>query len=182
MKRLIGCKDISESPHCKPAGRQHNAHESVTVHYKWHPFHGQTLLVVRRQKQNRGDLLFCELANGDVVGVPAWMTEPCCARYRIGRPLISAEALETLYRLLTTVLGGPSSVVDNRPIQEVGHETTNTACGVATQAAAGRYPRADDSPATGIVAGADESASASGAPDQQPSARLQSGGSPWMPN
>jgi hypothetical protein len=141
-----------------------------------------SLWVLRRQKQNRGDLPFCELASGEVVGVPARMTELWCASCSLGPSLLSVRALWALYELLTTVTDGRSRVADNRPIQEVGHETTDTTRGMATQAAAGRHPRADDSASTGIVAGAHESVSAGGAPDKPSSACFPSGGSPWMPN
>ena len=111
----------------------------MTVFYRWHPLHGQVLLVLRRQKQDRGDLLFCELASGQIVGIPAWMTDPSCVDHSLGTPQVSLEALLALRKLLTATnakSGDPHRLSDNRPIQEVGRDTTHTASGMAEKAGA----------------------------------------------
>jgi hypothetical protein len=109
---------------------QHNAYESVTIHYRWHALAGKTLPVLRRIKQHQGDVFVCELSSGDAAYVPAWMTEPVCKRYGLGRPRISVQALAVLHQLLTTVrqdTQGDGAVKDNQPCQEEDYETHCTA-------------------------------------------------------
>ena len=44
--------------------------------------------------------MFCEVSSGREIGIPAWMTDPACARYALGRPVIAVEALMALRELL----------------------------------------------------------------------------------
>jgi len=152
-----------------------NAHESVTVYYPWHALHGQTLTVFRREKQDRRELLFCELANGRLVGIPQWMTDRGCAAYSLGPPVIGVEALVALRELLAAVRRG---VADNRPFQEEGHETIRTTSGLAVESASGRYARSADSTATGTGAGPDGTAGPDGSPGNHDAAPFPTGGSP----
>jgi hypothetical protein len=54
--------------------------KQVTVHYRWHPRYGQIARVRRGVPRSTGEVLFCELADGTMGALPAWMTEPRPAR------------------------------------------------------------------------------------------------------
>jgi hypothetical protein len=53
----------------------YRTHE-VTVHYRWHPFHGCKLRLVKTAKIAGVDDLYCETPGGIVLGIPRWMTDP----------------------------------------------------------------------------------------------------------
>jgi len=75
--------------------QSHSAHhtEQVTVHYPWHPLHGQTL-VVQRSVRNGREVWLCE-HDQRTAAIPVWMTDRvACAALSIGRILVSIEALD----------------------------------------------------------------------------------------
>ena len=146
----------------------------MTVYYPWHALHGQTLTVFRREKQDRRELFFCELPSGRLVGIPQWMTDPACAAYSLGPPVIGVEALVTLRQLLAAVQR--VGVVDNRPFQEEGHETIRTASGLAVESASGRYACSADSRATGTSVGPNGTADPDGSPGNHNAEPFPTGG------
>jgi hypothetical protein len=137
--------------------------------------HGQTLTVFRREKQDRRELFFCELPNGRLVGIPQWMTDPACAAYSLGPPVIGVEALVALRELLAAV--GGVGAADNQPFQEEGHETIRTASGLAVESASGRYARSVDSRTTGTGAGPNGTADPGGSPGNHDAEPFPEGGS-----
>src|SRR2546422_567034 len=84
------------------SGRQsHSAHhtEQVTVHYPWHPLHGQTL-VVQRSVRNGRVVWLCE-HDQRTAAIPVWMTDRvACAALSIGPIVVSIEALTELSSLV----------------------------------------------------------------------------------
>ena len=77
----------------------------MKIHYRWHPLFGQELILQRVAKFPRGEYVFCELPNGTVAGLPAWMTEvSACAAVEAGDVMASAEALAELRDLVSTVM------------------------------------------------------------------------------
>jgi hypothetical protein len=130
---------------------------------------GQTLTVFRKDKQDRGELFFCYLASGRLVGIPAWMTDPACAAYSLGTPVISVEALLALREFLAAIRSGDDirfNVADNRPVQEEGHEKIRTTTsGLAVESAPSRYGCSADSRTAGTGAGPDGTADSGGLSD-----------------
>jgi hypothetical protein len=159
------------------AGRQHYAYESVTIYYRWHALRRKTLLVLRRERQCRGDVLVCELPDGELVCIPVWMTDPACADFKIGSPQMSVESLLALRELLTAARKAEPSgaIADNRPIQEEGHETVRTDDTVAMESAADRHNRAGTARADGTGVRSDGSADPGGAPSSFGSQRSTRG-------
>ena len=89
-----------------PAIPKHNAHspETITIHYPFHPLHGQNLRVHRRAKMPQGEYIYCELSDGTLGGLPAWMADPArVPSFTRGAPMTSAEALAELQSLLDSL-------------------------------------------------------------------------------
>ena len=88
----------------QPSGSaSHNAHlfETVTVYYRWHPLFGQSLRVCRRRWKNS---TVCRLPdNTGRLCIPSWMLSPECARFSLGPPQISVDALLQLRHLLSSL-------------------------------------------------------------------------------
>src|SRR5206468_7409838 len=81
--------------------QSHSAHhtEQVTVHYPWHPLHGQTILVQRSVRHGR-DVWLCEHDQG-TAAIPVWMTDRvACAAVSLGPVLVSVDALLELASLV----------------------------------------------------------------------------------
>ena len=95
----------SGSSRCRTAVR-HNAHVSgrascVTIHYRWHALHGSSLPVARRRSLGGVEFIDCELPDGTVGALPAWMTDAgACSVLTLGPPQASLKALVELRRML----------------------------------------------------------------------------------
>ena len=71
------------------------------MHYRWHPFHGCKLRLVKTAKIAGIDDLYCETPSGIVLGIPRWMTDPGrCAAMEVAEPVIGLSALAELRGLL----------------------------------------------------------------------------------
>jgi hypothetical protein len=74
--------------------------ETVTVHYRWHPFSGLSLPVRRRTQHREGERIYCEAPDGRICHLPHWMLSPECSRLPLGAPRVSLAALGELHDLL----------------------------------------------------------------------------------
>lgn len=124
------------------ANQSHSAYsrDAVTVHYRWHPLFGQTLPVLRRMVDRRGEHLFVQLPDGTVCSLPTWMFNPSCStRYYLGPPLIAVDALRHLRDLLSSLRPSEDFGKDsaNPPFMEGAIEEHNRTARVATQPATG---------------------------------------------
>ena len=86
------------------SNKQHSAQPhlfDVTVHYRFHPRHGERLGVIR-QHGFRGERAFVvEQRDGTLTHLPTWMAEESAARLDIVKqPRFSLEALTDLRRLV----------------------------------------------------------------------------------
>ncbi len=71
------------------------------MHYRWHPFQGCKLRLVKTAKIAGIDDLYCETPGGIVLGIPRWMTDPRrCAAMEVADPVIGLSALAELRGLL----------------------------------------------------------------------------------
>jgi hypothetical protein len=77
--------------------------KTVTLHYRWHPFFGLTLRVLRQQKYGDRVCLVCEGPSGTSSSFPSWMCSPESSGFILGAPQISVEALLELRLLLDTL-------------------------------------------------------------------------------
>ena len=87
-----------------PSRQSHSAHhtEHVTVHYPWHPLHGQTILVQRSVRHGR-EVWLCDQPQR-TAAIPVWMTDcVACAALSVGPVLVSVEALIELALLMTAI-------------------------------------------------------------------------------
>jgi Family of unknown function (DUF5372) len=90
--------------------QSHSAHhtEHVTVHYPWHPLHGQTI-AVRRSVRHGRDVWLCE-HDQRTAAIPVWMTDAvACAALSVGPVLVSVEALTELASLVNATRSGARS-------------------------------------------------------------------------
>ena len=72
----------------------------VTIHYPFHPHHGQTLQAVRWPRRADGSVTVVDPV-GAHLQIPAWMTEPQAARFeRSQQATISPPALLVLAALV----------------------------------------------------------------------------------
>src|SRR5580658_2030123 len=97
-----------------PSAPKHNAHspKTVRIQYRWHPLFGQDLKLHRTARFPRGEYVFCELPNGTIAGLPAWMTDPgTCASIEVGQVIASAEALIELRSLMDRVMSSAGALV-----------------------------------------------------------------------
>ena len=75
----------------------------ATVHYRYHPFHGDEVEVLRRLRRSPTDAVLVQVCrSGAQVVVPCWMLDAAiCQGLRDGAtPLISVAALHALRLLL----------------------------------------------------------------------------------
>jgi hypothetical protein len=78
----------------------------VTIHYRWHPFFGRSLEVVRRISRAGRAFIHCELPDATIGQIPLWMTDAAfCGAMTTGTPRASLGALADLRRLLDAHLG-----------------------------------------------------------------------------
>jgi hypothetical protein len=71
------------------------------IQYRWHPLFGQELKLQRVARFPRGEYVFCELPDGTIAGLPAWMTDATvCGSIKVGMAMVSAEALAELRGVL----------------------------------------------------------------------------------
>jgi len=101
-------------------------------------------------KDRHGEHIFCELPNGTVCSLPAWMFRPESTQFALGPPLISVDALTAL-RDLIEVLQSPQpcgrASLNQSPKEGVNEATSN-----ATQQAV--QPAAAGAPAAALPDGA----------------------------
>ena len=88
----------------RDAAPNHTAHESspATIHYRHHPFHGESVAIVRRLRRYTAECVVITLADEVQVAVPAWMLDPlaCAQLTDEARPRIAVSALCDLRALL----------------------------------------------------------------------------------
>ena len=86
----------------RPSNQSHNAHdfETVTVYYRWHPLFRQTLRFHKRMKDRHGERIFCELPDGTICSLPAWMFQLDCLHFSLRRPMVSVAAMAVLRDLI----------------------------------------------------------------------------------
>lgn len=131
----------------------HSAHhtEHVTVHYPWHPLHGETIVAQRSVRQGRDVWLFAQ--DQRAAAVPVWMTDRVvCAALSTGPALISVGALTEL-RLLVDAVRSAHDRVTDLPQEECDAMSTAEATAHAVRPRAASRRAAD-----GDRAGARESA------------------------
>ena len=81
-------------------------------------------MVRRRVKYAGGESVFCELPDGTIGSLPAWMMDlSCCSDLSLGSPLVSVDALVELRALLDS-LHLPSHC-DNASVNHRLQEGTN---------------------------------------------------------
>jgi hypothetical protein len=64
--------------------RHHTEH--VTVHYRWHPLHGETILVQRSVRQGR-EVWLCA-RDQRTAAIPTWMTDRVACAAKLQRPFV----------------------------------------------------------------------------------------------
>jgi hypothetical protein len=87
--------------------QSHSAHEikRVTIWYRWHPFYGQTVRMLRARNKDGDQCIRCELPDGTTATIPAWMTDAeTCAQMSAGEPAIGLAALVELRSFLDSRL------------------------------------------------------------------------------
>jgi hypothetical protein len=85
--------------------------EQVTVHFPWHPLHGQTMLIRRSVRDGR-ELWLCE-PDQHTAAIPVWMTDRvACPTLSIGPVLVSVEALTELASLVNATRSAHDPVID----------------------------------------------------------------------
>ncbi|EQD25796.1 hypothetical protein B1A_22152, partial [mine drainage metagenome] len=86
------------------ANRQHTAHThqfDITVHYRFHPRHGERLGVVRTHSFRGERAYVVEQLDGSLTLLPTWMADPAAGELEVVRePRISREALIELRRVV----------------------------------------------------------------------------------
>src|SRR5207247_10603217 len=85
----------------RPSRQSHSAHhtEHVTVHYPWHPLHGQTILVQRSVRHGR-EVWLCE-PDERTAAIPVWLTDRvACAALSVGPVPVAVEGLLQLAPLV----------------------------------------------------------------------------------
>lgn len=103
------CRDHTSSGHTA-----HYYPCEITVHYRFHPRHGQKLTVDKRQEYRGEAVYFIRLPEGPLAHLPVWMTEPAAADFNIVTdPRLSLEALMELRRLVYSALSSVSPVVQS---------------------------------------------------------------------
>ena len=95
----------------------HNTLSAETTHvqvfYPFHPLHGTTLQIVRRQKRGDGAVSVVD-PTAKRLKIPVWMLLPECAEIKIAdRPSLSKRALLSLASLLSTPLDAKHHDRDN---------------------------------------------------------------------
>ena len=123
-RRAGGVKD-GEAAEGNPSRQSDSAHhtEQVTVHYPWHPLHGQTILVQRSARHGR-EVWLCE-HDLRTAAIPVWMTDRmACAALSVGPVVVSVEALSELALLVNATRSAHDRVID---LPQEEHDATSTA-------------------------------------------------------
>ena len=110
------------------------------VHYRWHPLCGQLLRVLRRMTDRHGEHVFCELPDGTICSLPAWVFSPDCASFSVGPPLICTAALIELRNVLNAWHSSADCVkpsMEETP-REVVRDSTCEAAGLTDEPTARR--------------------------------------------
>jgi hypothetical protein len=129
--------------------------EHVVVHYRWHPLHGQTILVQRSLRHGR-EVWLCQQEH-HTAAVPVWMTDRvACAALSVGPVLVSVEALTALAALVTITRRAHDRVIDLPKEDPDATPTAETTAHAIRPRAAGR--RAADAVRAGTGEGAGRSA------------------------
>ena len=80
------------------------------VHYRFHPRHGEQMLVIRQHSYRGETAYIVEQRDGTLTHLPIWMSDPESAKLDIvSDPHPSLEALLELRRVLDAVVSSPSS-------------------------------------------------------------------------
>src|SRR6058998_567024 len=115
----------AEAERGKSSRQSHSAHhtEHVTVHYPWHPLHGQTILVQRSVRHGR-EVWLCE-PDERTAAIPVWMTDRvACAALSMGPVLVAVEALNELASLVRATHSAHDRVID---LPQEDHDATSIA-------------------------------------------------------
>lgn len=92
---------------CRP-DQQHTAHQhpsEATIHYRFHPGHGQRVTIIRRHRFRGEAAYVVEQPDGSLTQLPTWMTEPAAALLRqVTDPLLPIQSLLELRRLVDVAL------------------------------------------------------------------------------
>ena len=139
------------------AAHPHTAHESsaAIIHYRYHPFHGEHVEIVRRLRRYTADCVVIKLADDVQVAVPTWMLDPLACQQLTDemRPRISVAALRDLRALLDSqaCLVTPTTVTNHGGSQHAGGDDARPDRASPTAADAGvRAPRSvAETPGTG---------------------------------
>src|SRR5438046_420850 len=76
--------------------------QSVVVHYRWHPLHGERLRVQQRSARRGEQIVHLEVRADVSWEIPVWMCDASvCAAMSVGPPQISIDALNELRGVLT---------------------------------------------------------------------------------
>src|SRR5580692_11679920 len=118
-------KDPSPDGSCRcHTTPKHHAHgpQTVRIQYRWHPLFGQDLKLQRIARFPRGEYVFCELPDGTIAGLPAWMADPAvCGAVEVGDVMASAGALAELQDLIGRAASPVTAALEKMPV-EAPHE------------------------------------------------------------
>jgi hypothetical protein len=73
------------------------------VSYRWHPWFGKNVVVIRELAKSGQSLVHCRLENGEIIlAVPLWMFDgPLCSSFRVSEsPQVHWDTLRDLRTLL----------------------------------------------------------------------------------
>jgi len=77
-------------------------------------------------KDRHGEHIFCELPDGTICSLPAWMFQADCLHFSLGRPMVSVTAMAALRDLIGALQkpasGGMATL--NQPPKEGEDEAT----------------------------------------------------------
>lgn len=84
----------------------------------------------------RGDYIFCELPDGTIAGLPAWMTElEACTGLDTGTAMPSAAALSELWSLLDSLRSRGGASLEMIPVEARNDNTQEDSGGTDEPAA-----------------------------------------------
>ena len=115
--------------------RVHSAHinQDVTVHYRWHAFHGRNVRQLYAERRSGREVAIVEAEAGVAIVLAAWMLDPAiCATMSLGPPSGDIAGLTDVDRLLRALGLRRACSAELPPFEEVHHAIT---------AAPGRPPR-----------------------------------------
>ena len=127
-------------PRCTSTGRNAHKTEAQRLEYKWHPLHGQNVIVYGRVDRLTGATFRCQLSEDtkrDRLEVPTWMFDGAvCAQMRaVHDPHVTLRALTELKQLLVEAAsGGPGCQDWPRPEKGGANDTKTVTSERATSA------------------------------------------------